>query len=416
MPAGRISKRKQACPIQAPPSLGYADLEMERAARRPRYIDITLALRCPDAGMWTSSLPTPSRKGLIQPGVDYSQKISLLNDRSERRSQPYTLPTATTNAVTTRLSTALSNKTNKLAQIGHDPSGKVPDTPSSLLPRNTIPTYAKKAVAGSNTTYPYPGVTAIARRNSSAVGSRRGSSALQRSNSGDSLSVFAGGASRRGTRASSAVASRATSPVPPAARAASGSIGTFIINSIATPADSPDMPEDGEEEEEDEDDEKDYRPPKHQRKRQSPASRARTAEPEQQPAQPTTRSSGRLTRSARASPAPASGSEYDSDASTASAASGLAPTVPIRGRPRLAAAPVAAPPGQNHTALANPGHRTVPVPLALAKTGPAAYLKDAHNAPKMHSPLSQTFSNAVEDTALPSLSGIGEYSSQAIVA
>lgn len=366
--AARISKRKQAHPIQAPPSLGYTDIELERAARKPRYIDLSLALRCPDAGLWTLTLPTPCRRAAIAPSFDYLQTI-MVNDRSTRRAHRSASPALPKQ---TRL-TALSNKTNKGKSVGRDPSGKVPDTPSTLLPRNTIPSYARKAIAEAAdkvaSFQPYPAGTAMSRRTSSNGKVSRASS-LQRTNSGDALPGFAGGPTRRFNRNFGSVVSRAASPA----------LTVGMLDSSAV-AEGSEAPVEDEEEDDAEDDlsEKDYRPPKQQKKKPSPtAGIAEVAI-----AQPMTRSSSRITRSIRASPAAMSGSEYDSDGSVVSAHS----------IPAIARAASLAPPAQADQLSLSHQRATLPAPLNLAR-GALPFAMDGINAPKMHSPLSQTFANA----------------------
>lgn len=380
----RISKRKQAHPIQAPPSLGYTDVEMERAARKPRYIDITLALRCQDAGLWTHTMPSPSRKQIVKPDIAYIQNISLVNARSARRSveQPISPPAR----AATRL--GARSKSNNTNPIGRDPSGQVPDTPSSLLPRNTIPSYAKKAIREAAAEYqhfsfqPYPGATPMSRRNSSTVRSRREGIALQRANSGDSMPGFAGGPMRRGSRVTTAVNSRAASPAPivawPAVLQASAG------NARAQTEES-DVTMDEDESEVEEELGKAYRPPRQQRKKQSPGA---AGESEAAPSQPKTRSSARLTRSTRGVSA-VSGSEYDSDASIASAG------------------PIA-------TATKGADQRqTLPVPLVLAKPASIPVL-DNLSMPRSHSPLSQTF--APEDTDIHVPTAMRDTFAQALAA
>lgn len=132
----RISKRKLANPIQAPPNLGYNDPVLEAQARKTRYLSLSLKdLVASDAPIqiWTTKRPnTPYEEAKDNSSVGEtinSHKETLRLDLGNYLAK---IPTSNDRA--------FRGKLDKIVTCADHPDAyKEPDTPSSLPPRNTVP-------------------------------------------------------------------------------------------------------------------------------------------------------------------------------------------------------------------------------------------------------------------------------------
>lgn len=141
MSSNRISKRKLANPVQAPPNLGYDDPAREAEARKTRYVDIVLkdlATKDAPVQLWTTERPTspPSREivstsssdPLSASGCEGSPQVVNLQNYLAK------IPTSNDRALRGKLDRPLSPSQDMPVLTLNEP-----DTPSSLPPRNTLP-------------------------------------------------------------------------------------------------------------------------------------------------------------------------------------------------------------------------------------------------------------------------------------
>lgn len=139
----RISKRKLANPVQAPPDLGYNDPVLEAQAREIRYISLSVQeLVGGDAPiqMWTTKRPIspPAYEAGTVSGptspLSSSGSSSSGSQRLDLASYLAKIPTSNDRAVRGKLDRIGSTSPDDIAL-----AYKEPDTPSSLPPRNTAP-------------------------------------------------------------------------------------------------------------------------------------------------------------------------------------------------------------------------------------------------------------------------------------
>lgn len=136
----RISKRKLANPVQAPPDLGYNDPVLEAEARKTRYISLSLKeLVAGDAPVqiWTTERPATPPPGITIPAPsDMSSNTSSSDDgfRLDLGKYLAKIPTSNDRALRSKLDRVGSNSPEDTSTVY-----KEPDTPSSLPPRNTLP-------------------------------------------------------------------------------------------------------------------------------------------------------------------------------------------------------------------------------------------------------------------------------------
>ena len=400
----RISKRKLAHPIKAPDSLGYANLEEEKRARRPRYFDMSRLGS--GASVWScektleNEQPFTSMKRITSISkADWLAHVPLVNDRHGRSRilTGLTYPSRAEPFLQRGSGVKLLNTVTVPTTTLHPP----PDTPSSRPPQNTIrsmpPAYipaGRRGVSASAST----NMPASMRRSASVTsttshsGRRASAAPLQRTNSSDTLNVPL---QRRHS-------TRAPSPIP---------LPHFLVESPASP-DHAD--EDHVEEETEEGEEADEYQPRKKVTRILPSDG--TAIKVLQRRKPRAKSDNKKNLSIASIPtaphgliAGASGSEYESDVSAMSTKS--------RGRPRkrrlITETPEPSPvsssfPLQEATdthveaallpsiireeeldsdALPLKKLRTLPPPLPMTLANPA----HLSAVPRLHSPLSQTF-------------------------
>ena len=391
-PPHRISKRKLAQPIRAPDSLGYADVEEEKHARRPRYFDLNRLKS--GACQWSCEnvkpgpVSTATKTNGTESEFDWLARIPLVNDRHARGGR-LRVSSGSTYFPTAKDASFLS---------AGDSSTTVqpPDTPSSRPPKNTVlpmpAAYIPAGRRGSSATRALPASMKRSSSTSSATSNtgRRPSAiatALVRTTSSDDLGIPL---QRRHL-------ARAASPLPPP---------LLHVDSPTSPH-YMDM-EPGDDAGKEEDDPDEYQPRK-RAARISPSDGAGAASgPKRR--KPRAKSANKLNlpiadAATSTTPAAASGSGNDSDASAISTRS--------HGRPRKSRFAVETPdpsptlfsfPADDHNmaldvplttasshltpdSTCNKKYKALPVPLSLSLS--AASLKNT--IPRLHSPLSQTF-------------------------
>ncbi|KAK9896158.1 hypothetical protein P389DRAFT_210962, partial [Cystobasidium minutum MCA 4210] len=146
-PPHRVSKRKLAKPIQAPRDLGYQDPAQEAAARKTRYLSVSLgdlASSGAPTQIWTTEHPQASKPRVEEESdttLSFSSSISEASSSSSSSKLTVDLSKYLARIPTVN-DRAFRGKLNRVESILVDNTylaEKEPDTPSSLMPRNTLP-------------------------------------------------------------------------------------------------------------------------------------------------------------------------------------------------------------------------------------------------------------------------------------